>query len=100
MAARARGKRGRGKPKKSAKTSSISELDALTLRADDLAILSAYIEIISNIVGLWSLYLAKIEDTISAQQDQEGEGAPDQATIPAGAVRSNHRRKKNKKRKA
>lgn len=95
----------RGKPRrlsgaatnrKRASTSSVNQLEFTNLKSDDLAILSVYIEIISSIVGLWSLYLARQEDE---EEDEKNAAAAEEPPIPFGAVRNQLRRRKKPKRK-
>lgn len=82
--------------KRKAKTSAfvVNPLVFTNLKSDDLAILSTYIEIISNIIGLWSLYLARMED-----EQTENANSEETPILPEGAVRSEARRKRHRKRK-
>lgn len=79
-----------------AETSSlvVNPSEFTNLKSDDLAILSVYIEILSNIIGLWSLYLARMEDE-QQEAGNQGEVPP----LPAGAVRRVTERKRSKKKK-
>ena len=53
-----------------------------------------YIEIISNVIGLWSLYLARIED-----EQNDSANLEEVPILPEGAVRSEAGRKRHRKRK-
>ena len=89
-------RKGKVSGKRKAKTSSVvvNPLEFTNLKSDDLAILSVYIEILGSIIGLWSLYLARLEDAESAGINPE-----EIPLLPFGAVRRVTERKRSKKKK-